>query len=105
MEDDDFGLCPHCHKTNGFISIGPSHWFFCDKHRTKWCVGSNLFSSWKSQTEAEQRAKYEAMDFGDYKEVTPFFYPAIVRNTKHFFARLFYRIGGRFARRQEECPF
>ena len=45
------------------------------------------------------------MDFGDYKEVTPFFYPAIVRNTKHFFARLFYRIGGRFARRQEECPF
>ena len=56
MEDDYLGLCPHCHKTNGFINIGPSHWVFCEKHRTKWCVGSNLFSSWKSQTEAEQRA-------------------------------------------------
>jgi hypothetical protein len=71
-----FGTCPHCHRSNGFINIGRSHWFFCDEHKVKWCVGSNLFSSWRSETEAEQRAIYDAKDFGNYEDVMPSHRPA-----------------------------
>jgi hypothetical protein len=57
MSDDTgyFGLCPTCHKTDGYLNVGRSHWFVCDEHRTKWCAGANLFSSWREETEAEQR--------------------------------------------------
>jgi hypothetical protein len=73
--DDDgyvhnyFGTCPECHKTDGYINIGKSHWFLCKKHRTRWWVGSNLFSSWRDQTEEEQRRLYDELDFGSFRKV------------------------------------
>jgi hypothetical protein len=76
--DDYFGLCPHCHRTNGFINVGPSHWMYCCEHQTKWCIGANLFGSWKSESEADQRAQYDATEFGNYTEVEPYFHPVIV---------------------------
>ena len=29
MSDDTgyFGLCPTCHKTDGYLNVGSSHWF------------------------------------------------------------------------------
>jgi hypothetical protein len=67
-----WGVCPECHKTDGYIDIGPNHWFFCKEHRTRWCVGANLFSSWRDETEEEQRHTYDDLDFGSFKEVKPY---------------------------------
>jgi hypothetical protein len=53
--DNYFGGCPHCGQTNGCMNIGRDHWFVCHTHKTKWCIGSNLFSSWREQTEEDWR--------------------------------------------------
>ena len=73
--NDYFGLCPHCRDHDGYINIGQQHWFFCRRHRTKWCFGSDIFSSWRDQTEDQKWARYYSMGFGDYTEVKPYFYP------------------------------
>lgn len=52
--DSYFGVCPKCLKNDGCVNVGRSHWFYCKEHRVCWCVGSNLFSSWRYETEAEQ---------------------------------------------------
>jgi hypothetical protein len=69
LVDDYFGVCPHCGKTDGYINIGRSHWMFCREHRVKWWIGSNIFSSWRYQTEAEQEAQYNALSFGDFRDL------------------------------------
>ena len=46
-------------------------WLYCSEHKTCWCVGGNLFGDWRSQTEEEQRARYDALDFDSYHEVKP----------------------------------
>jgi hypothetical protein len=70
-----FGQCDRCAEAGEvpdteypYLNIGRSHWFFCERHRTRWCAGFNLFSTWQDQTEDEQRAKYEEIDFGAYRE-------------------------------------
>lgn len=67
--DDDWGLCPTCGKTDGYINVGRGHWFYCQEHKKKWFVGSNLFSSWKDETEDEQRASYAELGFGSYDRI------------------------------------
>ena len=102
--DDSFGLCPRCRKTDGFINIHSDHWMHCRRHRTKWRMGSNIFSSWRHETEADQRAEYESLDFGNYEEVEPFFYPRIVRCVRDFLQITARRV--RIIRGQgDECPF
>jgi hypothetical protein len=64
--DGRFGLCPHCHNHDGYINIGSSHWFICDEHKVMWCIGSNLFSSWREETEDEQRAIYDKHGIDGY---------------------------------------
>ena len=51
------------------MNTGREHWAYCDEHKTKWIVGSNLFSSWREQTEEDwsANAKYLA----DYREIVP----------------------------------
>jgi ssDNA-binding Zn-finger/Zn-ribbon topoisomerase 1 len=64
-----FGACPKCGDQGGFMNVGRSHWVVCDEHQTKWCAGSNLFSSWQDETEdtwRENAAKLEG-----YEEVEP----------------------------------
>ena len=70
--DDYFGLCPHCHQTDGYYNAGRNHWFFCREHKTKWWAGSNLFSSWRDETEEEQRKQYDVNAFGSYERVEPY---------------------------------
>ena len=70
-DDNDFGVCPRCHKTDGYINIGRSHWFSCNKHKVCWCIGANLFSSWKDESEEDQRRIYDKLGFGSYEEVEP----------------------------------
>jgi hypothetical protein len=69
--DDYFGVCPHCHKHDGFINIGRGHWFYCREHKVKWCAGSNLSSSWRNETEGEQRKIYDELGFGEFKHIAP----------------------------------
>jgi hypothetical protein len=73
--DDYFGLCPICHKTDGYANAGRSHRFYCKEHKTSWLVGSNLFSSWRDQTEAEQRKIWDEIGLNDFADVEPYFHP------------------------------
>lgn len=42
--DEYFGGCPHCGNSDVCRTIGRDHWMCCETHKTKWWVGSNLFS-------------------------------------------------------------
>ena len=46
-EKNYFGNCPGCGENEGYLNIRDEHWYKCDSCRTKWCIGSNLFSSWR----------------------------------------------------------
>ena len=67
-----FGVCPVCHKTEGYANAGKFHRFYCKEHKTSWSVGSNLFSSWRDQTEAEQRAIWDEIGLNDFENVEPY---------------------------------
>jgi hypothetical protein len=67
-----FGTCPECGRCDGYVNVGKSHWFYCQRHETRWSPGSNLFSSWRYETEAEQREKSAFMYEGEgYRVVEP----------------------------------
>jgi hypothetical protein len=70
-EADPFGVCPICGNNDGYVNVGRNHWFFCAEHKTKWWGGSNLFSSWREQTEEEMRRIYEEVGLGEFKRVEP----------------------------------
>jgi hypothetical protein len=64
-----FGGCPKCGGTDGFTNVGRSHWCYCQDHKTRWCIGANLFSNWRDETEDEQRAAYNKIGLGEFEEV------------------------------------
>jgi hypothetical protein len=72
-----FGLCPVCRKTDGYMNVGSGHWFMCIKHKNRWFIGSNLFSSWKDETEEEQQDEFYQLGFGDFADVEPYYHPAM----------------------------
>jgi hypothetical protein len=67
--DDFFGVCPECGRCEGRANVGRSHWFYCTEHKTKWLVGSNLFSDWREQTREEQFRIYVELGLGDFEDV------------------------------------
>ena len=69
--DDYFGGCPSCGASYGIVNVGRGHWGYCSEHRAKWHIGSSLFSSWRMQTEDEQRAIYNKIGLGDFNTVEP----------------------------------
>jgi hypothetical protein len=68
---DYFGGCPECYASDGYINIGREHVFYCADHKTAWSAGFNLFSSWRNETEDEQRAEYDRLGFGEFAKVQP----------------------------------
>ena len=68
---DYFGGCPQCGRNDGYVNVYKTHVFICREHKTQWKVGSNLFSSWRDQTEEEQRRIYDEIGVGDFTEVEP----------------------------------
>jgi len=66
-----FGVCPECHKTDGYLNVGNNHVFICETHKTAWCVGANLFSSAMYETPEQQRAEQEQIGFDSYEIVEP----------------------------------
>ena len=49
---DNMFCCPH-HVTApeaiAYMNVGRQHWGYCKLHRTKWCLGENLFSGWQEE--------------------------------------------------------
>jgi hypothetical protein len=74
-DDDYFGLCPICHKTDGYANAGRFHRFFCKEHKTSWGAGSNLFSDWRDQTEEEQHRIWDEIGLDDFQDVEPWRHP------------------------------
>ncbi len=69
QSDHYFGGCPECGGTDGYMNVERVHFFVCDKHKTKWRIGENLFSSWHEETEADWQAN--AKRLASYREVKP----------------------------------
>lgn len=65
----EFGGCPVCHTHGMNRDIGRDHWFACDVHKKKWCVGSNIFSAW--QKLSEEAFEENRRILADYEEVVP----------------------------------
>jgi hypothetical protein len=67
--DNYFGGCPICGGNDKFMNIGRAHWCVCNRHRTKWWIGSNLLWGWREETEAIwQQNSYR---LATYREVEP----------------------------------
>jgi hypothetical protein len=75
MSDASFGVCPHCHKTDGYINVGigdtielggfrfftgAAHFFVCHEHQVQWRGGFNPLSTWRDETEAERERQATA---------------------------------------------
>ena len=75
-----FGGCPHCRTDDGCFNIESTHFLVCDRHRVKWCIGSNLFSSWRDETEDDWQKNFER--FADYREVEPYRDPVYEGSTE-----------------------
>jgi hypothetical protein len=71
--DEYFGGCPRCGKNDGYLNVGRWHWFYCAEHKTKWCAGSNLFSSWQNEAEEDQERVYNKVGLGEFAEVEPIY--------------------------------
>jgi hypothetical protein len=64
-----WGVCPTCAEHDGFLNDYRDHWFVCDRHLLKWCVGSNLFSTWQFETALDwERNRWK---LAKYREVEP----------------------------------
>jgi hypothetical protein len=48
-----FGGCPSCGCVDNIWNIGRDHWAVCHLHKTKWYIGSNLFSNWRRESEED----------------------------------------------------
>ena len=62
QEPGYFGGCPECGGDDGCLNVGRNHWFKCDEHKTTWWVGSNLFSFWREETEADWQLNADRLD-------------------------------------------
>jgi hypothetical protein len=64
-----FGGCPKCGCDDGYLNVGSCHWMVCEEHKMTWCVGANLFSSWRKQS--EKVWEENARRLSEYMEVEP----------------------------------
>jgi len=64
---DYFGGCPKCGGSDGLYNVGRANWFVCHTHKVRWTVGSNILSSWRYETEDEQRERWEVV--ADYEDI------------------------------------
>lgn len=58
---DFFGVCPVCGQSGESLSIGRKNWFICHRHGLCWCIGENILSDWRDESEEQWRANYELL--------------------------------------------
>ena len=69
-----WGVCPECWK-EGTISSGvwlnvyKDHFCYCEKHLVWWCIGANLFGSWRGEMREKWDKNKALIEQG--KEVEP----------------------------------
>jgi hypothetical protein len=68
IEEYPFGVC-RCGNEGAYFNVNRTHWFYCNDCKTRWLVGSNLFSSWREETEKDWEKNVE--EYGSYKEIKP----------------------------------
>lgn len=56
------GGCPECGDSDGCLNVGREHWGVCHQHRTKWWVGSDLFSSWREESSEQHEANARLLE-------------------------------------------
>ena len=62
FEVDHFGVCPECGRWGRrCLNVGATHWYVCFRHGLRWCVGENLFSGWRDETESDWRANAKVL--------------------------------------------
>ena len=71
------GGCPVCGRNDGYLNLGPKHWFICREHKNKWLIGENLFDNWINQTSMQYRSSEKILN--SYNEVAPAWYAEIDR--------------------------
>jgi hypothetical protein len=52
--DNQFGLCPYCRKTDGYMNLEKEHWFACHEHKVRWWGGRGIFSTYRFESELDQ---------------------------------------------------
>ncbi len=58
----NWGNCPQCGEEPGYVNIGKVHFMVCNGCRTHWCIGANLFSSWRDETEEDWAKNGKLLD-------------------------------------------
>ena len=66
-----FGDCPYCGGNDGYINVGPNHWFVCRTHKVKWKAGKDNFPGWRSENEQTWKINY--IFLSHYREVIPWY--------------------------------
>ena len=70
--DEYFGGCPTCGKNDGYLNVARDHWMVCHEHKARWLVGSNLFSSWRDESEEDwQRNEYRMNGYAEVEPISP----------------------------------
>ena len=87
MPQAHFGGCPKCGDPGVLRNYHSDHYFCCDTHRVYWCVGANLFSGWRHETEKDWEANKKIIE--RYRSVEPAMPPDIQR-TKGGGIRLYF---------------
>src|SRR5687767_7818190 len=52
-DTNHFGACPHCWGSDGMLNVRSNHFLVCQRCQTYWKIGSNLFSGWTFESEAD----------------------------------------------------
>lgn len=68
LKEYSFGAC-YCGNEGMSFNISRDNWMYCKKCKTKWCVGSNLFSSWRYENKKVWEKNIK--EFAEYKEIEP----------------------------------
>ena len=63
-----FGAC-YCGNEGYYFNVGRSQWFCCDKCKTKWLAGCNIFSGWRYETKKDWERNAEK--YAGYQEIEP----------------------------------
>lgn len=69
---NQFGVCPICRHTDGFLTLRWDHYFVCDEHKLRWYVGSNMLSALCSEFEDITIKNLELIK--DYKDAKPVYF-------------------------------
>lgn len=61
--------CPQCGRHDGTLNLKAVHWAICEQHKTKWRLGENLFTHWRTKNDSVWFRN--AVTLQGYQEVQP----------------------------------